>query len=352
MRRAHTLPIAARRTFRLATSVGLSLALGYGSGLTIAYIAPLFAVMLGILPGPPPGPRKLLALLLFVMASLGIGVVLGPMLQYAAVSALLAILLGLFFSNRLALAHGQQAPATLVAMGLTVIPATSVLSQALASAVIAALVLGIASAVFTHWIAYLLFPEDPGDAPTPEKPPALAEANWLSLRATLIVLPAFILTLINPTLYVPLAVKSILLGRESTTVSLRYASRELLGSTALGGACAVLIWFCLQMAVNLWFFVGWVTLVSLLLGAPIYGVWRTRWPPTFWVNSLTTMIILLGASVADSEQGKDVFQAFAVRMTLFFAVTLYAVFAMSLLERLRTALAARRALRPKPEGVF
>tara|TARA_R110000772_G_scaffold127819_6_gene235349 strand:+ start:51294 stop:52346 length:1053 start_codon:yes stop_codon:yes gene_type:complete len=350
MRRAHTLPIAARRTFRLATSVGLSLALGYGSGLTIAYIAPLFAVMLGILPGPPPGPRKLLALLLFVMASLGIGVVLGPMLQYAAVSALLVILLGLFFSNRLALAHGQQAPATLVAMGLTVIPATSVLSQALASAVIAALVVGIASAVFTHWIAFLLFPEDADAAPAQDKPPAPAAANWLSLRATLIVLPAFLLTLVNPALYVPVAVKSILLGRESTTVSLRYASRELLGSTALGGACAVLVWFCLQLAVNLWFFVGWMSLISLVLGSRIYGVWKSRWPPTFWINTLTTLIILLGASVADSDQGKDVFQAFAVRMALFFAVTLYAVLAMTLLERVRAALAAQRPPRTAESG--
>ena len=303
MRRAHTLPIAARRTFRLATSVGLSLALGYGSGLTIAYIAPLFAVMLGILPGP-----------------------------------------------RLALAHGQQAPATLVAMGLTVIPATSVLSQALASAVIAALVVGIASAVFTRWIAFLLFPEDADAAPAQDKPPAPAAANWLSLRATLIVLPAFLLTLVNPALYVPVAVKSILLGRESTTVSLRYASRELLGSTALGGACAVLVWFCLQLAVNLWFFVGWMSLISLVLGSRIYGVWKSRWPPTFWINTLTTLIILLGASVADSDQGKDVFQAFAVRMALFFAVTLYAVLAMTLLERVRAALAAQRPPRTAESG--
>jgi len=340
--RAHAMPIAARRTFRLATSIGLSLALGYGSGLTIAYIAPLFAVMLGAIPGPPPGPRKLLALLMFVMASLGIGVVLGPMLQYTAASALMVIVIGLFFSNRLALAHNQQAPATLLAIGLTVIPATSVLSQALASALIAALVVGIASAVFTQWIAFLLFPEDTDGAPPQDRPPAPAAATWLSLRATIIVLPAFVLTLVNPALYVPVAVKSILLGRESTTVSLRYASRELLGSTALGGACAVLIWFCLQMAANLWFFVGWVSLISLVLGSRIYGVWESRWPPTFWINTLTTLIILLGASVADSAQGKDVFQAFAVRMALFFAVTLYAVLAMTLLERVRTVLVARR----------
>lgn len=36
------------------------------------------------------------------------------------------------------------------------------------------------------------------------------------------------------------------------------------------------------------------------------------------------MIILLGQSVQDSANGKDVVQAFAVRMSLFIAVTLYA----------------------------
>jgi hypothetical protein len=37
-----------------------------------------------------------------------------------------------------------------------------------------------------------------------------------------------------------------------------------------------------------------------------------------------TMLILLGPAVEDSASGKDVYAAFAVRMGLFVAVTLYA----------------------------
>ena len=47
------------------------------------------------------------------------------------------------------------------------------------------------------------------------------------------------------------------------------------------------------------------------------------------------MLILLGGAVQDSADGKDVYQAFAVRMSLFIAVTLYAWAAIFVLEQLR-----------------
>jgi hypothetical protein len=49
-----------------------------------------------------------------------------------------------------------------------------------------------------------------------------------------------------------------------------------------------------------------------------------------------TAIILLGSAVQDTDSGKDVYQAFAVRLGLFIAVTLYAWFVIELLERWRT----------------
>jgi hypothetical protein len=64
-------------------------------------------------------------------------------------------------------------------------------------------------------------------------------------------------------------------------------------------------------------------------------VLATRFPPSFWVNVAITMLILLGSAVQDSANGKDVYQAFAVRMGLFIVVAIYAGLAVSLLERLR-----------------
>ncbi len=333
--------LAARRTFRLAFTTSLAVALGYGMGLAIPFIVPLLAVILSAAPAPPPGPKKLLVLVVAVMFSLGIGILLGPLLQSAPLPALLIIACGLFFSNRLAIAGGKAAPATLLAFGFTVIPAASSVSQALASALIASLVLGVVLAVLCQWLVYPFFPEDEARAlmaavPTP------TESGWLSLRATLIVLPAFLLTLTNPAAYLPLTVKSILLGREATQLNLRDANSEIIGSTLLGGILAIAVWVCLSLAVELWFFAGWMLLFCLGLASGAYGVVRTRFKASFWIGTLTTMIILLGAAVQDSANGKDVYQAFAVRMALFMAVALYASLAVALLETWRSGQLLKR----------
>ena len=56
------------------------------------------------------------------------------------------------------------------------------------------------------------------------------------------------------------------------------------------------------------------------------------------------MLILLGPAVEDSANGKDVYQAFAVRLGLFIAVTVYAWLAIVALEWLR--------LRPQRQRQF
>ncbi len=331
------MPLAARRSYRLALTVGLALAMGYGLGLTIPYLPPLLAVLLGAKPAPPPGPKQAVALALFLALALGIGVLIGPLLQGAPVSALALVTLGVFFTSRMAIVDGKEAPSTLLAFGVTVIPAASSISQALAAAIIAAMIVGVGISVLCQWLLYPLFPEDPGPPPEPPPRPTPEHGDWLSLRATLVVMPAFVLTLANPAQYLPFLVKSILLGRETTQVSLRGATRELVGSTALGGACAIGVWLCLGLAVNLWFFAGWIVLASLLLAGRAFGALRTSLAPTFWINTLTTMLILLGAAVQDSANGRDVYQAFVVRMALFLAVTIYALLAMAVLEWWRGA---------------
>lgn len=326
------MPLAARRCYRLAFGTGLALALCYGLDLGVPFVAPLFTVLLAANPAPPPRLRRALALLLFLALALGIGLLLGPLLQLAPLSALLAIALGVFYCNRLAILRGQELPATLLTLGFTVVPAAAAASQALAAAIVAAMVLGMAVGLASLWLVYPLFPEDAATAPAAGPAPAPAWGNWLALRATLIVLPAFVLTLTNPAIYLPFLVKSILLGREAGELQLRGASRELIGSTLLGGVCAVAIWWCLGFAVELWFFTGWILLASLGLAGGAYQVYRNQFSPGFWINSLVTALILLGAAVQDSAAGRDVYQAFIVRMALFLAVAAYALLAMTLLE--------------------
>ncbi|WP_083915287.1 DUF2955 domain-containing protein [Gilvimarinus chinensis] len=330
------LPLAARRAYRLAFSTSLVLAMAYGFGLGIPLLAPLFVVILSAKPSPPPGPKQLFILLLAVMVSLGVGVILGPLLQGAPLPALVLIVLGLYISNRLALQPGKAAVGTLLALGVTVIAAASSISPTLASTLISALVASIALAVVGQWLVYPFFPEDVVAAKAPPPPANSSDSNWLCWRATAIVIPAFLLTLTNPASYLPLTVKSILLGREASQLKLREANVEMIGSTLLGGACAIVIWGLLSLAVSLWFYAAWMLLVCLLLASGMYGVIRTGFKPSFWMGTMTTMIILLGAAVQDSANGKDVYQAFLVRISLFLLVAVYAAAAMAALNYWRT----------------
>ncbi|MOA19994.1 hypothetical protein D3C78_1404100 [compost metagenome] len=89
----------------------------------------------------------------------------------------------------------------------------------------------------------------------------------------------------------------------------------------------------------------WMLLFGLLLARRLQRLVATRQTPGFWLNTLVTLIILLGQSVQDSEAGKDVYTAFAVRMGLFILVTLYACGAVYLIDRRRFLRRRREANR-------
>jgi hypothetical protein len=63
-------------------------------------------------------------------------------------------------------------------------------------------------------------------------------------------------------------------------------------------------------------------------------------PPSFWINALVTMLILLGPAIEDSAKGKDVLTASAVRVAVFVGVALYAWATVWALERWRASRSA------------
>ncbi len=155
-------------------------------------------------------------------------------------------------------------------------------------------------------------------------------------------LPAFLLALIAPDRFMPLVMKAVSLGQQSCETSARQAGRELIGSTLLAGALAIAAWSALSLFAHLWMFFLWVLLFALLQARRLYAVVATRQGPGFWMSCLTTQLILLGQSVQDSAAGQDVYRAFAVRLALFLAVSVYAWAMFRWLER-RRGLRLRRA---------
>ncbi|MCX2982544.1 DUF2955 domain-containing protein [Halieaceae bacterium IMCC14734] len=335
--------VAARRVFRLSLTVALTLAAAYAIPLEMPFLAPIFAFMLAAAPKPPMGVKGMLGLMLVLTLTLGVGLLLLPVLMHYPLTGLLLVFVGLFVTNFLSINLGKGAAATLLTAGITMITAAGTVSYVVASSIIDAMVLGVALAVVCHWLVYPLFPEDSAATPVPEPAVDVVESNWLALRATLIVFPSFLLVLVNPAAYMPIVMKAVSLGQQTSILDARHAGKELLGSTLLAGLFAVVLWFGLSIAPNLWMFFLWTLLLGIFLAGKFYGVLATRYPPSFWQNVLVTMLILLGPAVEDSASGKDVYKAFAVRMGLFLLVTLYAWMALIFLEWLR-ARSSNRAL--------
>ena len=329
--------IGARRVFRLSITTSLSLAAGYALALDMPFLAPLFGFMLTAAPKPPMGLKGLLGLLLVLAIMLSSGLILTPILLNYAATGLLLVALGLFLANYISLNLGKPPVGSLLTMGVTLIAMMGQVSFSLATLVMQELMIAIAVAVVCQWLVYPLFPEEnvtPAKPPEPKKSQSL-QSSWLAARATMTVFPVFLLGLTDPIFYAAIIMKSVALGQQTSATNARNAGWELLGSTFMAGIFAILFWFCLKLTPNLWMFTLWTLAFITWMSAKFYGILPSRFSPSFWQNVIVTLFILVGPAVADSANGKDPYRAFAVRLSLFVGVTLYAWLSLVFLEWLR-----------------
>lgn len=325
-----------QRALRLSFGTALCLAASYALALPIPFIAPMLALMMLAAMNRPLPFKASLGLVVVVMLTTGSGLLLIPLLRYFPFSGVMLVGVCLFMAFGYGLRGGNPLVATFLVVGLTLISSAGTAEFSLALEVITALVKGLLLAVMTLTISHWLFPDPVTAAPAkPEPQRSATENGWLALRATLVVLPAFLLAMIDPASYMPIIMKAVGLGQQSCATNARNAGQELLGSTLLGGLMAILFWCALSLFVDIWMYFLWMLLFGLLVARKLYGLAATRQPPSFWLNSLTTLIILLGQSVQDSAAGKDVYTAFAIRMGLFILVTLYACAMVYLLDARR-----------------
>jgi hypothetical protein len=329
--------IQARRIFRLSGTVALALAASYAMQLPLPFLAPLFALMLTAPPKPPMGLKGLFGLVLVVLLSLGIGLVLIPLLLKYPLVGLLLVALGLYLSSYLTVHKGKALLGTFLTMGFTLISAAGTVDFALSTTIIKSLVIGITIAIACQWLVYPWFPEDPAPSkPAPAPVTGIENSNWIALRGTLIVFPVYLLVLTDPLAYLPIVMKSVSLGQQSSMVNAKSAGKELLGSTFVAGCFAILFWMMLGIHTGLWMFFLLMLLFGVYFASKLYQLIASRYPASYWLNVGITMLILLGPAVEDSDSGKDVYAAFLVRMGLFLAVTLYAWMAVYVLEQLRS----------------
>jgi hypothetical protein len=332
------LQLLGRRTLRVATGTALCLTISFALDLPVPVIAPVFAVFLLATQNRPLSFKAGVAFALIVALTTGSGLLLVPLLRHYAFAGAMLVGLMLFLAFRYGLRGGNNLVSTFLVAGLTMISAAGTADFQLAVTVVGALVKGLVLAVLVAALTHMLFPEpvSTGPAPAAQAMPD-GQAARIALRAALVVMPAYLLAIADPASYMPIIMKSVSLGRQSCTTTARSAARDLIGSTLLGGLLAIVFWFALRLFVDLWMFYLWMLLFGLLVGRKLYRISPTRYSPGFWLNSLVTMIILLGQSVQDSAAGKDVYTAFAVRMGLFVAVTVYACLMLVIFEPRRPA---------------
>jgi len=331
-----------KAVLRLTLGLGLAVLIAYGGGLPVPYMVCLLAVLLLCRPGPPLPLAKALVLAAVLALLATTGVLMVPLLEHYALSGVAltaAILFALFFA-------GQRRANPLVGVlviAFTVIPVVGVVEQALVGMVALALATGVAIGSLVSALSHALFP-DPGatTASAPAPPPADTGASArVALRATLIVMPVFVLALGDPSFYVAAVMKSVALGQQAGETDARHAGRELVGSTLAAAALALLVWCGLSLWPSLWMLALWIMAVGLYAGAGIFGTRASRFGPSFWSNALVTMLILLGPAIADSDAGKGVLEASFTRVCLFLGLAFYAWGALYLIEN-------RRAVRGAP----
>ncbi|CAG9185473.1 hypothetical protein LMG23992_05554 [Cupriavidus laharis] len=325
--------VRGRRALRLAIGTALCLATSYGLGWPIPMVAPVMGAFVLASLDRPLSARAGVGLALVAMLATGSGLLVVPFLRQYPSSGVLMTGLGLFLAFRQGLRSGNGLVGTFLAAGLTMVSVAGTADIGLAITVVAALVKGLLLAVAVLALCFRLVPE-PAAGSARQRAPAVSQsaADWMALRAALVVMPPVLLALADPAAYMPILMKAVSLGRQSCTTA-RGAARELLGSTLLGGLLAIVFWWALGLFVHLWMFFLWMLLFALLLARKLFAGPSTRFSPGFWLNTLVTLIILLGQSVEDSAAGKDVYHAFAVRMGLFIGVTLYACLMLELLDQ-------------------
>lgn len=329
---------ADKAVLRLAVGLALAVLVAYGAALPLPYVVCLMAVLVLTKPGPPLPPAKGLAFAPVLAALVTTGVLMVPLLEnYALAGVLLTgvILYGLFFAG---IRTGNPLTMVLV-VAFTLIPVAGVAEQALVTAIALTLAVGVALGSLVGGVSHAFFPDPPGAPAKAAKapPPSRETASWIALRGMLVVLPAFVLALTDPSSYLATIMKSAQLGQQAGSTDTRRAGVELVGSTLASAGIALVVWVGLSLWPSLWMLVLWMAGVALWVGARLYRVVPTAFPPAFWSNALVTTMILVGPAIEDSVSGSSVLQASAVRVGLFVGVSLYAWAMVWVLERWRAS---------------
>ena len=337
---------ADKAVLRVTLGLGIAVLVAYGFAMSLPFVVCVMATLILCKPGPPlPLVKGAVGAAVFG-GMLAAGVLMVPVLEHYALAGVLltaAILYAVFYAG-LRRSHPLT---TVLLLAFALLPVAGVAEQTLITTLSQAMAVGIVLGTLVNGFSHALFPDMPATVAQQTATSGLPDevAAWVALRGVLIVIPVFVLALTNPSLYLAAIMKTVTLGQQASGTTARSAGKELVGSTLVGALVGTLVWLGLSAWASLWMLTLWLMAAAMWCASAMFGVRRTRSPPSFWANVLLTALILLGPAIEDSANGKSVLQASLVRVCLFVGVALYSWATVWALERLRSWLQARQLAR-------
>ncbi len=330
--------IAAVRGIRMAVFTSLCLAVATALKFPAPFLPPLFVSMLLMLPLPAPGLVGGIKFVVLMVISLGVGILLLPLLEYQAGAAILIMILGLFGSFYYAVNGGSPVVATFFTIGFSVIPLVGSESVDMAIQLSIAFVQALCIALPFIWMGHAMMPDPPADSSPASPQPAATRpdrAARSALRATLVVFPplAFLLLTSATAGYAAALIKIAQLGQQATGDMSRTAGRSLLMSTVIGGIAGMIIWSVLKVWPTLLIYVLLMLLAGLIFAPRIFRGAGMAPSADTWSYAFTTLIIIIGPAVADSTSGAAAGAKFIERIMMFMFATLWAVVAVFVFDR-------------------
>src|SRR5688572_24787547 len=176
----------------------------------VTYAVCVMAVVVLSKPGPPLPLVKGFVVALIFAALIALGVVMVPLLEHYAFAGVLltaVVLQRLFYSGLV----GTNPLSSILVLSFALIPIAGVLEQALIAQLSVTLATGVAVGVVVGAVSNALFPDkpDPNAAAAAPTRPDPATAEWIAMRAMLIVMPVFLLALTNPSFYMAAVMKTV-----------------------------------------------------------------------------------------------------------------------------------------------
>jgi hypothetical protein len=320
-----------RQVLRLALGTTLSFVTAEMLDWELSFVVTAFVVQLLTSPGPAPGLRQGIAVILALGLAMGTAATLSTLL--VDMPALFAVVLGLVLFLAFVLQRSGRSPAVamliLVAFGL--LPVVAVQAPELVPDVAHYLVRSGAVAVLWAWLLHALLPDPEAATPRPPGPEGAAApppggVARGALTDTAVLLPVLLLAMtfeVQAALVVILTVTAVL--RQHGLAGGRQVALGLLLGNLLGGLTALVAYELLSAVPTLGFLTALLLLVSLSYASLIVSA--PSLAPLF-VTALVTFVIVLGMGVAPLLDQPEA--TLAIRLRNLAIACVYAFAALSL----------------------